>query len=240
MKAIRLLIAAAVMVMVGVTCVTAHEPGAPLPLDGKPVYVFDNGKWKEARLSGYRWDSRTGFLYTVAYADNDRTKEGVAREKIMSLDEARRRGIARKVYDVSDAGWADQVLNAHNTWRKRHRVPALKWSPKLAAYAQQWAEGLVRTGGFRHRPDSPYGENLATASGQHLTPDRAVAMWGNEVRHYDHRTNSCVPGEMCGHFTQLVWKGTKEVGCAMSRNDEREVWVCNYDPPGNIAGHRPF
>ncbi len=240
MKAICLLITAAFIVMAGVTCAIAREPDAPLPLDGKPVYVFDNGTWKEARLTGYKWDSHTGFLYSATYADNDRTTQSVRSEKIISLAEARRRGIAKKAHDASDRGWADQMLNAHNGWRKRYKVPALKWSPKLAAYAQQWAENLVRTDSFRHRPDSPYGENLATASGQQLNPDRVVNMWGSEVRYYDYRTNSCAPGEMCGHFTQLVWKGAKEVGCAMSRNDEREVWVCNYNPPGNIAGRKPF
>lgn len=240
MKALCLLIAAALVVMAGVTSAMARQPEPPLPLDGKPVYVLDGRTWKEARLSGYTWDSHTGFLYSVAFADNDSTKEGVRSDRILSLAEARRRGIAKKAYDASDRGWTSQMLYAHNAWRKRYKVPALKWSPKLAAYAQQWAGHLSRTDSFHHRPDSPYGENLATATGQQLTPERAVNMWGNEARHYDYRMNSCAPGEMCGHFTQMVWKGTKEVGCAVARSGGREVWVCNYNPPGNIVGRRPF
>ncbi len=240
MKPRCLLIAAAFILTVAVMSAMAREPAPPFPLDGKPVYVFDNGTWKEARLTGYRWDSNTGFHYGVEYADNNRTEEGVRSSNIISLAEAQRRGIARKAYDVSDRGWTSQMLNAHNAWRRRHNVPALKWSPKLAACAQQWAENLARSNSFRHRTDGRYGENLATASGQHLTPDRVVGMWGNEAQYYDYRSNSCMSGEMCGHFTQLVWRGTKEVGCGMSRNDQREVWVCNYNPPGNIVGQKPF
>ncbi len=240
MKTMYLLVVAVSLLIVSATCASASEQEPPFPLDGKPVYVLDGGKWKEARLGAYRWDSDTGFRYSVTFADNGRTKEGVRSEKIISLAEARRRGIAKKAYDESDKGWANQMLSAHNAWRKRYKVGPLRWSPKLAAYAEQWAENLVHTGSFQHRPDSPYGENLATASGQQLTPDRVVDMWGSESKYYNYRTNSCVPGEMCGHFTQLVWKGTKEVGCGMAHNDERQVWVCNYNPPGNVVGHKPY
>lgn len=154
MKAPCLLIVAAFIIAAGVTCAIAHEP-APLPLDGKPVYVLDNGTWKEARLGGYRWDSRTGFVYSVTFADNDRTREGVRSENILSLAEARRRGIANKAYDASDRGWTDQMLSAHNAWRKRYNVPALRWSPKLAAFARQWADNLVRTNSLRTGPTRP-------------------------------------------------------------------------------------
>ena len=29
-------------------------------------------------------------------------------------------------------------------------------------------------------------------------------------------------------------------GCAVATDRRREVWVCNYDPPRNVAGYRPY
>jgi hypothetical protein len=38
----------------------------------------------------------------------------------------------------------------------------------------------------------------------------------------------------------MVWRDTREVGCAVATDTEREVWVCEYYPPGNVAGFRPY
>jgi pathogenesis-related protein 1 len=65
-----------------------------------------------------------------------------------------------------------------------------------------------------------------------------VNAWAAESRNYDYRSNCC--RGVCGHYTQIVWAGTQEVGCAVARGGRREVWVCNYDPPGNWAGKRPY
>lgn len=42
---------------------------------------------------------------------------------------------------------------------------------------------------------------------------------------------------IAGHFTQLVWKGTKSMGIAMVKGKSgRIVIVAYYNPPGNIMG----
>jgi hypothetical protein len=133
-----------------------------------------------------------------------------------------------------------QLLKAHNRWRARYDIAPLKWSPKLARYAQEWAETLLREERFAHRSSCPYGENLATATGLQLTCDEVVDLWAGEGSNYDRKTNSCAQGEVCGHFTQIVWKNTREVGCGMARKGDREVWVCNYTPPGNVIGRAPY
>lgn len=240
MKKAFLIIAAAVILLSTPLFSSARAPNPPFPLDGKPVYVLNGGKWQEAWLAGYTWHSDAGFRYTVTYIDRNITEEGVRSDRILTLVQARARGVAAKAHNVSDKGWANQMLNAHNEWRKRYSVPPLKWSAKLATYAQQWADKLSRENRFEHRADSPYGENLAVASGQQFTPERVVDLWGRESKDYDHGSNSCSRGETCGHFTQVVWKGTKEVGCGMARKGSREAWVCNYNPPGNIVGRKPY
>lgn len=133
---------------------------------------------------------------------------------------------------------ARDMLAAHNEVRARSGVPALVWSSQLAAHAQQWANTLLSRRQFFHHPNSSYGENLFEIVGRTATPAQVVREWASESRNYNYRSNVC--RGVCGHYTQLVSRKTKEVGCAVARGAGREVWVCNYDPPGNWVGQRPY
>ena len=62
--------------------------------------------------------------------------------------------------------------------------------------------------------------------------------WAAEARNYDYGSNKC--SRVCGYYTQIVWGDAREVGCAVARGGGREVWVCEYDPPGNWVGKRPY
>jgi len=130
------------------------------------------------------------------------------------------------------------MLAAHNAVRARLGVPPLKWSASLSAQAQDWANRLLAGIRFAHRPDHVYGENLFEIEGASASPERVVEAWASESRDYEYAANRC--RKVCGHYTQLVWSTTKQVGCAVARNSRREVWVCNYDPPGNYVGRRPY
>ncbi len=218
----------------------AQKPSLPFPLDGKPVYVRQGNQWQEALLVGYAWNSQSGVRYDVKYTQSGSTEKGVGVDRIKSLNSAQKDGLATTVYDVSSPAGIQQMLNAHNDWRKRTGVSAVTWSPQLSTVAQQWATKLLKENRFEHRPNSRYGENLASASGQQLSPERVVKMWGEEVSDYNYAANTCKPGKMCGHYTQIVWRSTKQVGCGMARGNGREVWVCNYDPPGNFVGQKPY
>ena len=135
---------------------------------------------------------------------------------------------------------ARDILLSHNVPRARVHVPDLKWSDQLAGIAQAWADSLIASGKFDHRPNSTYGENLYEMRGAHATPAQVVASWISEAKDYDYAHNACRAGAVCGHYTQVVWRTTQEVGCAVARNAKREVWVCNYNPPGNWAGQKPY
>ena len=129
---------------------------------------------------------------------------------------------------AQQSSFSREMLAAHNAARDRVKVRGLVWSDRLAAYAQQWANGLLASGELKHRRNSRYGENLYQVSGRRSTPREVVEAWRSEsLRGYN-------------HHTQVVWKGTKEVGCAVARNTRHEIYVCNYDPPGNIVGERPY
>jgi uncharacterized protein YkwD len=138
------------------------------------------------------------------------------------------------------AARAAAMVQAHNVVRERFRIPPLIWSDRLAARAQEWADTLLSRHQFVHRPKSAYGENLFEITGATASPNEVVGSWAAEARDYNYRANSCRPGAACGHYTQIVWRNSSSVGCGVARGHGREIWVCNYNPPGNWVGERPY
>lgn len=131
-----------------------------------------------------------------------------------------------------------EIVAAHNVVRSKLGVSPLVWSDNVAKVAQVWANTLLAKGTFEHRTDHKYGENLLEATGIEPTPSQVVSEWADEAKNYQYSANSC--SEVCGHYTQLVWRDTKEVGCAVVQDSTRQIWVCNYAPYGNVVGERPY
>ncbi len=131
------------------------------------------------------------------------------------------------------------ILASHNRVRAKHCVPALKWSNKLAAYAQDWANKLRNNNcAFNHRPRNPYGENLSMYGPPGGTNANEITMgWYNEIKDYKFDRPSFA--FKTGHFTQVVWRGTTHLGCGRAVCPGAEIWVCNYGPPGNVQGDFP-
>lgn len=152
--------------------------------------------------------------------------------------------------DFSETGSVEGFTAAHNAIRAQYSLPDLSWDDSLAAYAHVWGTDLVEKNNctMEHRPQdnsSPcnqvHGENLAWNSGYQETPKGVTDRWASEVSDYNYDDNSCVAGKMCGHYTQVVWRDTLRVGCAMiACPGSAEMWVCNYDPPGNWVGQKPY
>jgi uncharacterized protein YkwD len=133
---------------------------------------------------------------------------------------------------------AKEMIASHNQVRTQVGVGPLTWSPSLAAYAQEWANKLAATGQFEHRQNGGYGENLYWGQGRTASPSNVVTSWANEASDYNYSNNNC--RDVCGHYTQIVWKNTTEVGCAVAKVRNEEYWVCNYNPPGNYVGQKPY
>lgn len=162
--------------------------------------------------------------------------------------------IAPPLGDASSPGRVDgaRIVAAHNKWRAEAGVPGIAYSKKLAASAQAWADQLKNS----HDCDMKHsngaaGENIFWQSAviwsdgrrelQRVDPKAVVDAWGSEKKHYRHADNTCAPSEVCGHYTQLVWKKTTSVGCGMAVCGSRDqIWVCQYSPAGNWAGQKPY
>lgn len=132
-------------------------------------------------------------------------------------------------------------LIAHNAVRTPLKLRELQWDNTVADSAREWARELAENQcAFEHENQQTYGENLWWSSFE-PTPYEVVDAWASEVAFYDYETNTCEDGQMCGHYTQLVWADTERVGCGMATCvDGSIIWNCRYDPPGNWLGERPY
>ena len=121
-------------------------------------------------------------------------------------------------------------------------IPPLTWSGEVADYAQNWANNcqFMHSGGM-------YGENIFAGTGTYK-PAGVVTDWVSEDANYDYATNSCAGGEVCGHYTQVVWRDSTKLGCGVASCTDNspfgggswQFWVCDYDPPGNFDGQKPY
>jgi uncharacterized protein YkwD len=130
---------------------------------------------------------------------------------------------------------AQRWIAAHNKVRAAHCAPPLTWSTKLEAVAQKWADTLKAKGCvFGHSGDATYGENLAAGTAGALDPESTVAMWYDEIKLYKFPAGGF--SMQTGHFTQVVWTTTTQVGCGHVTCNGNDIYVCNYDPAGNWEG----
>lgn len=141
-------------------------------------------------------------------------------------------------------GEAIQFLYGHNLVRAAKLEFPLMWDSKLENYAKWWAGQRREDCQLMHsfpEDDFKLGENIYWGSGSTWTPMDAVGAWASEEKYYTYKTNSCEEGQMCGHYTQIVWKDTRKIGCARVICDSGDVFMtCNYYPPGNYIGERPY
>lgn len=136
-------------------------------------------------------------------------------------------------------------LAAHNIARVDAGAAPLAWSKALEHDAQGWADHLAARNLYEHAsPDrrKGQGENLWRGPRDRWSPWEMVGFFVEEKRHFR-------PGNFpdvsrtgrwsdVGHYTQIIWPETREVGCAIARTRTDEVLVCRYWPAGNIWGQQ--
>jgi pathogenesis-related protein 1 len=156
-------------------------------------------------------------------------------------------------YGAGEPAGLASITAAHNAVRAPLGIAPLTWDPSLAATAAAWAAQCQSTGGLlldhnpsRHQGTPQYfGENIyaSTAGLDQVTGPQAVTAWAAEAAYYDYASNSCASGQVCGHYTQVVWAATTRVGCAKvscAGLTYPTNIVCDYAPGGNYVGQKPY
>ncbi len=145
--------------------------------------------------------------------------------------------VANQYVDATNAVRAAvaQPPNYTGTWVA---LPNVTWSDAVAASAQAWANSLAANNncGLEHESQSTYGENLAM--GTNLTPQKAVDMWAGEKSKYTWSATYSMAdfNAGSGHYTQLVWRASIQIGCGSATCGNVVVISCRYSPPGNYIG----
>jgi uncharacterized protein YkwD len=166
---------------------------------------------------------------------------------LVAVDAGAHKDRAPKDADLADPS---AYVDAHNRVRAAVAEPAgykgawtppppLSWSDEVAASAQGWANHLRddRQCKLEHDDNSRLGENLAV--GKDMNVAQAVQMWADEARHYSYSPVYAfeIP---TGHYTQMVWRKTTNIGCGFATCGSKVIIVCRYSPPGNHIDAAPY
>ena len=166
-------------------------------------------------------------IFVITYFNDKRMKENINLRGLATVD-------------------GSKGLEIHNKYRKMHHVGPLKLNKDLTTIAQKYAEHLAAKNLFEHSHGKcngkSMGENLYyswhsnVAKCDDSSIVDATKSWYNEVLKYDF--NKAKFTKETGHFTQVVWKNTKQVGfgVASSKDKKKCYVVANYLPAGNVIG----
>ena len=142
---------------------------------------------------------------------------------------------------------ARRLLDAHNGERARLRLPPLRWNRTLEREAADWGHVLSRKGRLEHanrRIRNGTGENLWMGTAGRWDVDTMVRGFIDERRHYRHGNfpNISRTGNWSdvAPYTQIIWRDTREVGCAIVTQRGWDVLVCRYWPAGNVWGRKAY
>ena len=134
-------------------------------------------------------------------------------------------------------------LSSHNAERAQFGTTPLEWDPGLAAEARNWARKLAREGTIRHAPQevrNGQGENLWMGTSGYFRPHDMIASFASEKQHFRPgvfpEVSTTGNWADVGHYTQIVWRDTRKVGCALEQGRRFDVLVCRYWPAGNVIG----
>ena len=152
----------------------------------------------------------------------------------------------RNLGDFDFSSFYTSLVNKHNTLRKKHSAQNLSKLAAIATLAQKTANSCKSQGKLVHSGTSYngqwMGQNLFLMGGAAPTADDVANDWYSENQNYDYSTGKAKKANaVIGHFTQMVWKATKQIGCAVAigpwGNYNPSYYVCcNYFPGGNVSG----
>lgn len=147
----------------------------------------------------------------------------------------------RPVQAASPSDFEEDCIRIHNDYRAKHKVSPLVRSEECSRKAAQWAQTLAKEDRMYLDSKSGFGQNLfakwSSNSNHQVTATEPIQCWYGDIANYKFGGEPARNTQNIGHFTQVVWKGSKEVGVAQARSRSGKVYVvAYYHPAGNIVG----
>ncbi|XP_065319301.1 cysteine-rich secretory protein 3-like [Gordionus sp. m RMFG-2023] len=142
---------------------------------------------------------------------------------------------------IPNATEIQDILKAHNDYRSTVKPPSsamykLIWNNEGALKAQALTQKCV----FSHDTNKDRATSKYKSGGQNLYATTGTSNWKNAVKTWYNEVSSFTFGvdkgnfASVGHYTQVVWGTTKEVGCGMTECSGQKIFACNYYPSGNL------
>jgi hypothetical protein len=256
-----------IWLMNGLTITSQASAGSNAPPQSTACCVGVGNGWSIQGVGDYDGSGRTGILWRNLTSDEAYVwlMNGTTRTSGASLGTP---GHVWQIATLAPYGCSNEVycnilsatnnLRANGPFGSGNPAPSataggplnpMIWDPGAATVAQSWAAQC----NFNHNPNRDGGENLyaacSTTAPVTITGTDAVSDWSAESANYTYSTNTCAAGETCGHYTQLVWRTTNAVGCAVQQCTTNTPctgfpdWafvVCDYTPAGNWDGVSPY
>ncbi|HEX8214024.1 MAG TPA: CAP domain-containing protein [Allosphingosinicella sp.] len=146
---------------------------------------------------------------------------------------------------IAVSAMAARLLAAHNRERLAVGVPQLRWDPALAAAAASYGPALAAMGRLEHSPRATrpgQRENLWMGPRGAYSPEQMVGSWAQEKAYFRRGIfpNVSSTGNWLdvSHYTQMIWRSTTSLGCAVHQTRTTDYLICRYSPPGNVDGRQ--
>ena len=177
------------------------------------------------------------------YLNNNKNSENSNRYKNKINNENKREHhYSAPKYEANEgnAEFCLEALDAHNKYRKKHHAEPLKLNKELCKIAENYSNHLAKIDRLLHSDNTFHGDNLGEniycCGGMDPTGQKVTDSWYSEIKQYNYDDDTWKNGT--GHFTQIIWKETKEVGFGKSTNQKGKTFVVgNYYPAGNVIGY---
>ena len=182
------------------------------------------------------WTGLASCLVAGCSGESERPPWADGREVVTAAPAARPQNLANL---------PGRILSLHNRERAAVGAPPLAWDARLAAAASAYGPALAERGRLVHsapasRPGQ--GENLWRGTAGAFSIEEMVASWAAERALFvpgtvPHVSRSGHFGDV-GHYTQMIWRTTTQLGCALHRGRSADYLICRYAPAGNVVGQR--
>ena len=132
----------------------------------------------------------------------------------------------------------NDVLKQHNNIREKYKREQLKLNNDLTTLAQKYADNfdLLEESNFHFENDQNqyFGINYKLFDGDISEINKICKEWIDEGKGCE-ENNVIKYSSKTKHFTQIIWKNTKNIGLGYSElNNNKKIFIAFYFPVGNI------